>query len=61
MAHANREGLPEPRPARIVPSHRGKELRTPKHGKLVGVIDDKGQLVIKRGEELVIVEVPKSE
>ncbi len=49
-----------PRPARIVETARGREARTPKHNHLLGVFNNQGQFVIKCGDELVSVEVPKA-
>ena len=49
-----------PQPARIIWTPRGAEARTPKHNRLLGVFDEKGQFVIKRGEEFVSVEVPRA-
>lgn len=48
------------RPARLVEGPDGLQARTPKRNHLLGVFNEKGQLVIKRGDELVIVEVPNA-
>jgi len=58
MVYSNSSGDPKPQPARIVPTSRGREVRSPKKNHLLGVINDQNQLIIKRGDELVIVEVP---
>jgi hypothetical protein len=50
----------EPLPARIVETVRGREARSPKKNHLLGVFNDENQFVIKRGDEVVIVEVPKA-
>ena len=49
---------PKPQPARIVETVRGREVRSPKTNHLLGVFNDDNQLVIKRGDELVLVELP---
>lgn len=49
-----------PQPARIVQTSNGREVRSPRRKHLLGIFNDKNQLVIKRGDELVIVEVPKA-
>jgi hypothetical protein len=58
MVYSKSGDEPEPHRARIVPTVRGREVRTPKKNHLLGVINDENQLIIKRGDELVIVEVP---
>lgn len=58
MVYSNSGGDPKPQPARIVSTSRGREVRSPKKNHLLGVINDQNQLIIKRGDELVIVEVP---
>lgn len=46
--------------ARIVETARGREVRCPRHGHLLGVLNERGEIVIKCGrDEFVIVEVPK--
>jgi len=48
-----------PRPARIVRTARGREIRCPEHGHLLGILNEANQLVIKCGrDEFVTVEVP---
>ncbi len=46
--------------ARLVPSPRGIEVRDPVHGHLLGVFEREAphRLVIKRGNQFVIVEAP---
>ena len=48
----------KPQPARLVETVRGREVRSPKKNHLLGVFNDANQLVIKRGDELVFVEMP---
>ena len=50
-----------PQPAYIVESERGREVRSPKRKHLLGVFNNDGQLVIKSGDELVLVEVKKAQ
>lgn len=46
------------RPARIIRTARGAEVRCPEHNHLLGLLNEAGQMVIKcRGDEYVIVEV----
>ena len=49
-----------PQPALLVETVRGREVRSPKKKHLVGVLNDENQLIVKIGDELVIVEVPKA-
>jgi hypothetical protein len=58
MVYVKSDGSPSPQPARIVVTARGREVRSPKNDHLLGVFNEQNQLVIKRGDELVIVEVP---
>ena len=58
--HSNSGEEPIPLPARIVETSNRREVRSPKRNHLLGVFNDQGQLVIKRGKELVVVEFPKS-
>jgi hypothetical protein len=60
MVYSKSGGEAEPQPARIVETVRGREARSPKKNHLLGVFNDDYQFVIKRGDELVIVEVPKA-
>ena len=60
MVYSKSGGDPEPQPARIVETVRGHEARSPKKNHLLGVFNKKGQLFIKRGDELVIVEIPRA-
>jgi hypothetical protein len=60
MAHSNFDEQLVPLPARIVEKAGRQEVRTPIRNRLVGVFNDKNQLVIKRGDEFVVVEVPKA-
>jgi hypothetical protein len=60
MVYLKSSGEPAPRPARIVETVRGREARSPKKNHLLGVFNDEDQFVIKVGDELVIVEVPKA-
>jgi hypothetical protein len=60
MALSNSGKQSEPQPVRIVETVRGREARSPKKNHLLGVFNDKDQFVIKIGDELVIVEVPKA-
>ena len=46
--------------ARVVETVRGLEVRCPAHGLLLGVFNADGQLVIKCGDEFVVVEEPKA-
>jgi len=57
---ATRSRADGPRPARVVETIRGREVRTPKGNHLLGVFNDENQLVIKLGDEVVIVEVPRA-
>lgn len=49
-----------PQPALLVETVRGREVRSPKKKRLVGVFNDENQLIVKVGDELVIVEVPQA-
>ena len=60
MTYFNQGVDTEPRPARIVETSRGREVRTPNRNHLLGIFNDENQLVIKHRDELVIVEVPKA-
>lgn len=60
MVYSKSGGEPEPQPARIVETVRGREARSPKKNHLLGVFNDEDQFVIKCGDELVIVEVSKA-
>ncbi|OFV84712.1 MAG: hypothetical protein A2W26_13610 [Acidobacteria bacterium RBG_16_64_8] len=60
MVYSKPDDVLKPQPARIVETGDGREVRTPRRNHLLGVFNDKNQLVIKRGDELVIVEVPKA-
>jgi hypothetical protein len=60
MVYSKSGGESEPQPARIVETVHGREARSPKKNHLLGVFNDENQFVIKRGDELVIVEVPKA-
>lgn len=60
MVFSNSGDEPTPQLARIIDTAHGREARTPRRNHLLGVFNDKGQLVIKRGDEFVIVEVPKA-
>jgi len=47
-----------PRPALVVHTPRGDEVRCWKHGHLLGVLNENAQLIIKCGrDEFVVVEV----
>jgi hypothetical protein len=59
MVHSKSGDKPEPQPARIVETVRGREVRSPKKNHLLGVFNNENQFVIKCGDELVIVVVPK--
>jgi len=59
MVHSKSGVEPKPQPARIVETARGREARSPKKNHLLGVFNDENQFVIKCGDELVIVAVPK--
>ena len=59
MVYPKSGDKPEPQPARIVETARGREARSPKRNHLLGVFNDENQFVIKCGDELVIVAVPK--
>jgi hypothetical protein len=58
MPRQQSHGKSEPQRARIVETERGREARSPKKNHLLGVFNDQGQFIIKRGDELVLVEVP---
>ena len=60
MVYSKSEGELEPQPALIVETIRGREALSPKKKHLLGVFNEKNQFIIKRGDELVIVEVPKA-
>ena len=60
MVYSKSSGEPEPQPARIVETVHGREARSPKKNHLLGVFNAEDQFVIKCGDELVIVEVPKA-
>jgi hypothetical protein len=60
MVYSKSGGESEPQPARIVETVRGREARSPKKNHLLGVFNHENQFVIKRGDEVVIVEVPKA-
>ena len=50
-----------PKPALIVETARGREVRCPERGHLLGVLNESNQLVVKyRNRELMIVEVSKA-
>lgn len=52
-------GPMKPSPALLVPRRDGSvEVRSPNLRRLLAVITVEGALIIKRGDELVIVEVP---
>jgi len=59
-----KEPLPETnrRLAQIVPTERGREVRCPEHGHLLGIFDETNRLIIKCGRnEYIIVEVAEVE
>ena len=50
-----------PKPALIVETAQGREVRCPEHGHLLGVLNESNQLVVKyRNREYMIVEVQKA-
>ena len=59
MLSLQSSGEPEPQRARIVVTVRGREARSPVKNHLLGVFNDSNEFIIKRGNEVVIVEVPK--
>ena len=60
MVYSKSGDEPEPQPALIVETVRGREARSPKKKRLLGVFNDENQFVIKCGDEFVIVEAPKA-
>jgi hypothetical protein len=60
MVYSKSGGESEPRPALIVETVRGREARSPVKRHVLGIFNDENQFVIKCGDELVIVEVPKA-
>lgn len=60
MVYSKSGGEPEPQPALIVKTVRGREALSPVKRHVLGIFNDENQLIIKRGDELVIVEVPKA-
>ena len=60
MLGSGGEHQPVPQPARVVWRGGRGEVRTPIKNRLVGVFDEHNRLVIKRGDEFVVVEVPKA-
>lgn len=60
MVYSKSGGEPRPQPALIIETVRGREALSPKKKHVLGIFNDENQFVIKCGDELVIVEVPKA-
>jgi hypothetical protein len=60
MVYSKPNEVLKPQPALIVKTVRGREALSPVKRHVLGIFNDENQFIIKRGKELVIVEVPKA-